>query len=316
MDVLRAALGDRRLTYLGKSYGTYLGATYAGMFPEAGRPAGARRPARPGADVHCSSARLQAIGFQRALDAFLDDCLGRSSCPFHGDRARPHWRSVESIVASRRPDTRCRVGGSRADPVPRASWASPVALYDQGSWTFLRQALAQALDGNGESLMLLADFYADRDPNGHYHEQHQRHDLRGELPRPAGPPATGRGAGSSRVRDHRVADLRPVHPVEQPAVLHLADPAGGHAGSDRRRRCARRSWWSARRATRPRPTSRRRRWPGELDSGHLLTYVGDGHTAYRRGARASTARSTPTSCDGNSASRGHPLPLNRSPAMP
>jgi pimeloyl-ACP methyl ester carboxylesterase len=34
MDILRAALGERTLTYLGKSYGTYLGAVYAGMFPD------------------------------------------------------------------------------------------------------------------------------------------------------------------------------------------------------------------------------------------------------------------------------------------
>ena len=34
MDVLRAALGDGQLNYLGKSYGTFLGATYADLFPE------------------------------------------------------------------------------------------------------------------------------------------------------------------------------------------------------------------------------------------------------------------------------------------
>ena len=34
LDVLRAALGDRKLTYLGKSYGTMLGATYAQEFPQ------------------------------------------------------------------------------------------------------------------------------------------------------------------------------------------------------------------------------------------------------------------------------------------
>ncbi|PWJ05901.1 protease [Streptomyces sp. NWU49] len=33
LDVLRAALGENRLTYLGASYGTYLGALYATMFP-------------------------------------------------------------------------------------------------------------------------------------------------------------------------------------------------------------------------------------------------------------------------------------------
>ena len=33
MDLLRQAVGDRRLSYLGLSYGTYLGATYARLFP-------------------------------------------------------------------------------------------------------------------------------------------------------------------------------------------------------------------------------------------------------------------------------------------
>ncbi|GDY54782.1 hypothetical protein SVIO_054050 [Streptomyces violaceusniger] len=35
MDVLRAALGDRKLTYVGASYGTFLGATYADLYPTA-----------------------------------------------------------------------------------------------------------------------------------------------------------------------------------------------------------------------------------------------------------------------------------------
>ncbi len=33
MDLLRQAVGDRRLNYIGVSYGTYLGATYANLFP-------------------------------------------------------------------------------------------------------------------------------------------------------------------------------------------------------------------------------------------------------------------------------------------
>ena len=33
LDLLRQAVGDRRLTYLGFSYGTYLGNTYANLFP-------------------------------------------------------------------------------------------------------------------------------------------------------------------------------------------------------------------------------------------------------------------------------------------
>ncbi|MFD6329126.1 alpha/beta hydrolase [Streptomyces niveus] len=36
MDRIRAALGERKLSYLGMSYGTYLGASYAAMFPGRG----------------------------------------------------------------------------------------------------------------------------------------------------------------------------------------------------------------------------------------------------------------------------------------
>ena len=46
MDVLRRMTGDKQLTYLGFSYGTYLGNVYANLFPDRfGRRH--RRGARP-----------------------------------------------------------------------------------------------------------------------------------------------------------------------------------------------------------------------------------------------------------------------------
>ena len=51
MDVIRGALGESRLSYLGYSYGTYLGAVYTQMFPgRAGRIVldSAINPAHPG----------------------------------------------------------------------------------------------------------------------------------------------------------------------------------------------------------------------------------------------------------------------------
>ena len=84
MDVLRAALGDEAMTYLGFSYGTELGATYAELFPErVGRMVldGALDPTLDSGEV----AAGQAAGFQKALRAYVTDCQAGASCPLTGD---------------------------------------------------------------------------------------------------------------------------------------------------------------------------------------------------------------------------------------
>ena len=165
LDVLRAALGDRQLTYLGKSYGTYLGAMYAELFPtRVGRLVldGPIDPAASSLEI----AELQAVGFQRALGAFIDDCLPRRSCPFDGDRVAAEARIgalFDQLDRSPLPAV-----GKRRLTEALATLGIAIALYDEGSWSLLRQALGQALRGDGETLMLLADYYADRGPGGRY----------------------------------------------------------------------------------------------------------------------------------------------------
>ena len=83
MDVLRAALGESRLTYLGASYGTKLGATYAELFP---RRVG--RMVLDGAvDLSVSSRTLsleQARGFETALRAYVANCVEETDGCFLG----------------------------------------------------------------------------------------------------------------------------------------------------------------------------------------------------------------------------------------
>src|SRR5699024_7928027 len=82
-DVLRAALGDEKLNYLGYSYGTFLGATFAGLYPDhVGRLVldGALDPAASNFDVTVN----QAKGFEAALRDYLPSCLSREDCPFDG----------------------------------------------------------------------------------------------------------------------------------------------------------------------------------------------------------------------------------------
>ncbi|MCU1678956.1 MAG: hypothetical protein JWM93_3714, partial [Frankiales bacterium] len=83
MDVLRQALGDDKLTYLGKSYGTLLGAFYAEQFPTRVRALvldGAVDPSLSGEQLN----EQQAVGFEKALTGFLQYCVA-NSCPLGGD---------------------------------------------------------------------------------------------------------------------------------------------------------------------------------------------------------------------------------------
>ncbi|MEP6623276.1 MAG: alpha/beta hydrolase [Acidimicrobiia bacterium] len=84
LDQLRTALGDAQLTYLGLSYGTYIGGLYASMFPDRVRALvldGAVDPQLSVADV----AIQQAKGFGNGLDAFFVWCRDHTACRFHHD---------------------------------------------------------------------------------------------------------------------------------------------------------------------------------------------------------------------------------------
>ena len=158
-------LGDERLNFLGKSYGTYLGATYAGLFPDR-----VGRLVLDGAvDPKLTSAALnkgQAIGFEGALTAFVDDCLRRSGCPLPDGRAQA-LAAVERLLADidRRP-----LDAERGRPLTQglAMLGLAFGLYDKGFWSGLRQGLDEAMEGDGSTLLVFADLYASRDRSGRY----------------------------------------------------------------------------------------------------------------------------------------------------
>lgn len=164
MDLIRAVLGDKQLNYLGYSYGTFLGATYAKLYPEkAGRLVldGAIDPAVPGLDVGAT----QAIGFESALRAYMQDCLASGECPFNGtvDEAMADLGALLASVDS----TPLRNGDGRLLGADSLMTGIIAALYSQDSWTYLTQALDEALQGDPTTAFFLADFYNGRE-NGVY----------------------------------------------------------------------------------------------------------------------------------------------------
>jgi pimeloyl-ACP methyl ester carboxylesterase len=92
MDVLRRAVGDRKLTYFGESYGSYLGLVYANMFPGRVRAIAIDGIVDPRAIVGTQATAAvpvfdrmgSAAASYRALHELLELCqrAGRSRCSF------------------------------------------------------------------------------------------------------------------------------------------------------------------------------------------------------------------------------------------
>ncbi|MGW8484614.1 alpha/beta hydrolase [Microbacterium sp. NPDC055903] len=165
LDLLRAVLGDTSLNYLGYSYGTFLGATYAELYPEkAGRLVldGAIDPATSGFEVSAT----QALGFESALRAYMQNCLDSGECPFSGtvDDAMADLAALLA-TADREPFDNSDGRRMGADSLMTGIIS---ALYSVDSWPYLTQGLAEILEGDPYTMFFLADFYNGRDTDGSY----------------------------------------------------------------------------------------------------------------------------------------------------
>jgi len=162
MDAIRAALGDSKLTYLGYSYGTLLGAVYAQLFPTRIRAMvldGAIDPLLTTVD----SALDQAKGFERAFTNFTTWCrLNPKPCPI-GPDARA---TVTDVLRAARQAPLASRGRTAT-----AGWiltAVVAALYSQDGWPILATAIDDLRRGNATRVLALADLYGERDATGHY----------------------------------------------------------------------------------------------------------------------------------------------------
>ncbi len=166
MDVLRSALGRAELDYVGASYGTQLGATYAELFPEQ-----VGRFVLDGAvDVTATSRELnldQARGFETALRAYVENCVQNVDSCFLGDTVDEGLDKITTFLAE--VDSQpLQAGDSRQVTVGTAFYGILWPLYAREYWYILSAALQQAFDGNGGALQALADLYASRNPAGGY----------------------------------------------------------------------------------------------------------------------------------------------------
>ena len=283
LDVLRAALGDDKLTYLGKSYGTLIGAFYAEQFPKNVRALvldGAVDPALSGAQLN----EQQAASFEKALGSFLEYCLA-NSCPLGADvdgASHGLTQLFAAVAAHPLPAPRAAHG-----PLVEADAILGVqaALYSRDiGWPLLRDALAAAKGGDGSGLMQLADHLNDRNPDGTYSNLVESNTAVNCIDRPYAKDISSYDADAvslARLAPHFGAAMAysglacaywPVAPVDAPRTLHVSsappvlvigttnDPATPYEWAQSLSR--------------------------QLGGSVLLSYAGDGHTVYGDGRSA------------------------------
>ena len=165
MDVLRAVLGDERLSYLGYSYGTRIGTEYAQAFPDKVRALVLDGAVDPDATA-VDRAVGQASGFQHAFEAFASDCAQHADCPLGTDPAQASERY--SALSRQLLDRPAPTADGRTLSFDDAQTGTIAALYSPQLWEPLRQGLGDLEAGDGTLLVRLADFYYGRTPDGGY----------------------------------------------------------------------------------------------------------------------------------------------------
>ena len=166
LDIVRAVIGDSSFNYLGKSYGTYLGAVYAELFPGT-----VGRMVLDGvlpADLDLTElTRGQARAFEVAFDDFSRDCSEQDDCPFQGTPDEVAQQIREALIAL---DTNPIPVGERSLNEGLATYAVLTYLYfPSNDYPQLRAALAAMVnDRDGTQLLDLLDGRINRGPDGRY----------------------------------------------------------------------------------------------------------------------------------------------------
>ncbi|WP_228717919.1 alpha/beta hydrolase [Kitasatospora acidiphila] len=157
LDVLRAVLGDEKLSYLGWSYGTYLGTVYAEQFRHRVRALvldGAIDPARDWSEQALSGGRA----FRKAVDDYAQKCASvvGKSCP----AATPD--GIRKLIADLYAKTArhpLRIKGStdRLDENALHTAVTMSMYAPESQWQALSEGLSTAASsGDGTALAAIA----------------------------------------------------------------------------------------------------------------------------------------------------------------
>lgn len=150
LDALRDTLGVDAVSFIGTSYGTWLGAVYAKRYPDRVENFVLDSVVGPAAtrDVFLES---QAEGFENALSRFFEWCNSDDECSLD-DPADTYDRLLASTPIAVPTDSR-----GRSITRNELRWAVTMSMYQPSGWPGLAEVLAAADDGVVEPLMAAAD---------------------------------------------------------------------------------------------------------------------------------------------------------------
>ncbi|QLQ40409.1 alpha/beta hydrolase [Micromonospora robiginosa] len=163
MDVLRAALGDDKLTFAGQSYGTRLGAVYAEMFGKNVRAMVLDGVIDP--TLQNPQRRLtQQAGFQQNFDKLAAACAAGKDCPLGADPTRAtevFQKLVQPLI-----DKPVPAGDGRTLNFNQAIGGVTAGLYYPEAWPALIKGLARLKQGDGSQIVKVGEVFGGRDPSG------------------------------------------------------------------------------------------------------------------------------------------------------
>jgi pimeloyl-ACP methyl ester carboxylesterase len=164
MDMIRAALGDPQISYLGISYGTFLGAIYATLFPNNVRAMVLDSASERTGETSLQGTVTQLGGFEGAFANWAAWCEEGTECAFTDLDVAARWDRLYASLDAR------PVKSDRGQAVNQVvlMTATIASMYNELSWPALGTALAEAESGDGTALLALSDEYNGRREDGTY----------------------------------------------------------------------------------------------------------------------------------------------------
>ncbi|MBB5960076.1 pimeloyl-ACP methyl ester carboxylesterase [Saccharothrix tamanrassetensis] len=150
-DAVRAALGADEVSWLGLSYGTLLGATYAKMFPNRVRAA-----VFDGAVDHTIGSRRMASDEARSTEdvftRFAEWCAAEQSCALHGRDVLAEYRALQDRAERQNIPAEGAPDGVTAE---RIGYGVYELLYMTETWPHLAEGLRDATAAEPDAAMFV-----------------------------------------------------------------------------------------------------------------------------------------------------------------